>query len=231
MCGRFTQMFTWAEVHAFSQPLTSDPPPDNMQPRYNIAPTQDILVVRLNKEGRRETVRLKWGLVPSWAKDLSGGARCINARAETIDTLASFRAAFTKRRCLVLASGFYEWRKITAKEKQPHYITAKDGKPMAFAGLWERWTPKDGGAPVETVAIITVPANALLSSLHDRMPAVLDEANHLKWLGEEAASPGEQKAMLRPYLADKMQLWPVDKRVGKVEQDDPALVEQMSTLI
>ena len=231
MCGRFTQMFTWAEVHAFSQPLTNSPPADNLQPRYNVAPTQDVLVVRLNAEGRRESVRLKWGLVPAWAKDTSGAARCINARAETVDTLASFRDAFKKRRCLVLASGFYEWRKVTPKEKQPHYITAKDGKPMAFAGVWERWTPKDGGAPIETVAIITTESNSLLRVLHDRMPVVLDEQDHPKWLGEVAATADELKAMLRPYPSEKMQLWPVDKRVGNVKNDDPSLVEREPTML
>ena len=231
MCGRFTQMFTWAEVHAFSQPLTSEPPPDNLQPRYNIAPTQDVLIVRLSAQGRREAVRLRWGLVPSWAKDTTRAARCINARAETVDTLPTFRDAFKKRRCLVLASGFYEWRKVSAKEKQPHYITARDGRPMAFAGLWERWTAKDGGQPVETFAIITTAANALLSPLHDRMPAILDEAKQAIWLGEQHAAPSELKAMLRPYPPERMQLWPVDKRVGNVKNDDPALIERTSNLL
>ena len=231
MCGRFTQMFTWAEVHAFSQPLPSEPPPDNLQPRYNIAPTQDVLIVRLSAQGRREAVRLRWGLVPSWAKDTTHAARCINARAETVDTLPTFRDAFKKRRSLVLASGFYEWRKVSAKEKQPHYITAMDGRPMAFAGLWERWTPKDGGQPVETFAIITTAANALLSPLHDRMPAILDEAKQAIWLGEKNAAPSELKAMLQPYPPERMQLWPVDQRVGNVKNDDPALIERTSNLL
>jgi putative SOS response-associated peptidase YedK len=224
-------MFTWAEVHAFSHPLTSEPPPDNLQPRYNIAPTQEVLIVRLSAHGRREAVRLRWGLVPSWAKDTTRAARCINARAETVDTLPTFRDAFMKRRCLVLASGFYEWRKVSAKEKQPHYITARDDKPMAFAGLWERWTPKDGGQPVETFAIITTAANALLSPLHDRMPAILDEAKQTIWLGEKNAAPPELKAMLRPYPPERMQQWPVDKQVGNVKNDDPALIERTSNLL
>ena len=229
MCGRFTQMFTWAEVHAFSQPLTNDPPADNLQPRYNVAPTQEILVVRLNPEGRRESVRLKWGLLPPWSKDATQAARCINARAETVDTLASFRNAFRSRRCLVLASGFYEWRKISPKEKQPHYITAKDGKPFAFAGLWERWQPKDGSPAVETATIITTDANELLRVLHDRMPVILDETEIPKWLGEIPATAGELKAMLKPYPSEKMQLWPVDKSVGSVKNDQPELVMPVGT--
>ena len=210
---------------------TSEPPPDNLQPRYNIAPSQEVLIVRLSAHGGRKAVRLRWGLVPSWAKDTTRAARCINARAETVDTLPTFRDAFKKRRCLVLASGFYEWRKVTAKEKQPRYITARDGRPMAFAGLWERWTPKDGGQPVETFAIITTAANALLSPLHDRMPVVLDEAKQAIWLGEQNAAPSELKAMLQPYPPERMQVWPVDKRVGNVKNDDPALIERTSNLL
>ena len=163
-------------------------------------------------------------LLPPWSKDASQAARCINARAETVDTLASFRNAFRSRRCLVLASGFYEWRKISPKEKQPHYITAKESKPFAFAGLWERWKPKDGSPAVETAAIITTDANELLRALHDRMPVILDQADISKWLGEIPATPDELKAMLKPYPSDKMQLWPVDKSVGSVKNDQPELV-------
>lgn len=230
MCGRFTQIFTWADVWRFSQPLTADPPPDNLRPRYNVAPTQDVLIVRVGTDGRREAVRVRWGLIPGWAKDASIGARCINARAETVDTLQSFRSAFAERRCLVIASGFYEWRKVSPNEKQPHYITLKDGRPIAFAGLWESWTPSRGPA-VETCTIITTAANELLAPLHSRMPVILDDAQHRQWLGEDPATPEELKAMLRPYAADRMQLWPVDKRVGRVENDQSALIEPASTVL
>ena len=209
---------------ACAQPLTADPPPDNLQPRYNVAPTQDVMVVRLGKDGRREAVRLRWGLIPGWAKDAGGAAKCINARAETVDTLPSFRSAFAKRRCLVLASGFYEWKKIGKVEKQPYYISLKDASPMAFAGLWESWMSSRGPA-VETCSIVTTKPNELLGPLHSRMPVILDEVDHARWLGQEPATVDELKAMLKPYPDDPMQLWPVDRQVGSVKVDEPDLIK------
>src|SRR5262249_55482296 len=143
MCGRFTNQYSWQELHGLYALSVDTPPPSNLRPRYNFAPTDPGPVIRL-KEGRREISILKWGLVPSTAKDASGAARLINARSETAADKAPFRSAFRHRRCLVVADGFYEWKKITPKEKQPYFITLKDKEPFAFAGLYEFWIPREG---------------------------------------------------------------------------------------
>src|SRR5580704_9395637 len=161
MCGRFN-LFTnprlFAEVFAVAR--TFD---DDWTPAYNIAPTQKVLCIRDGDE--REFFKAKWGLIPSWAKDAKIGASCINARVETVDTKPAFRSAFKRRRCLVVADGYYEWRK---SDKQPFYISAESGQPMAFAGLWEAWKSPDG--PVESCTIITTEATDSMGELHDRMP-------------------------------------------------------------
>ncbi|MDE2135491.1 MAG: SOS response-associated peptidase [Alphaproteobacteria bacterium] len=225
MCGRFTNRYTWRELHALYM-LSVGFPQSNFRPRYNIAPTQIAPVVRL-EDGTREIAFLKWGLVPSWAKDANGGAKLINARAETVADKPAYKNAFQRRRCLVIADGFYEWKKESAKAKQPYFITLKDNAPFAFAGLFEHWKPNDVSDLIETFTIITTTANELIAPLHDRMPVILAPDNWPRWLGEGAGpvAPDRLKAMLAPFPAGRMTAWPVTKAVGNVKNDDPSLVQ------
>jgi putative SOS response-associated peptidase YedK len=194
----------------------------NLPPRYNIAPTQDAPVVRLDKQGRRELILMRWGLVPLWAKDLSMGARCINARAESIAEKPTFRDAFEHRRCLVPTDGFFEWEK-KGKVKQPWRIGPAEDGLMALAGVWERWRAPDGGV-VRSYAVITTGANELVAPLHDRMPAVIPPEEFTEWL--DADTPPERlRQMLRPYPASRMKAHPVSRRVSDVRNDDPGCIE------
>jgi putative SOS response-associated peptidase YedK len=175
MCGRFTQKFTWQELHALYGVTNL---PQNINPRYNLAPTDQAWVVRCDRETKMRSLdALRWGLLPHWAKDVAFGSRCINARAETVATAPAFRDAFQSRRCLVPASGFYEWKKI-GKAKQPYAIVPTEGPVFSFAGLWSSWRDKSAaeGAPwIATCAILTGEPNELLAPIHDRMPAILRE--------------------------------------------------------
>jgi len=205
----------------------------NTPPRWNIAPTQDALVVRRHPEtGARHLDALRWGLVPQWAKDLSIGARMINARAETVAERPGFRDAFNRgRRCLVPADGFYEWRAGAAgprAPKQPYTVALHDGAPMALAGLWEGWRGP-GGEVVRTFTIITTDANDKLRVLHDRMPVILPREAWRAWLGEEPAEAAELLALLRPYPSSELAAWPVPRRVGRVAEDDAGLAERDPT--
>jgi len=222
MCGRFTNRYSWRELYELYM-LSTGIPPSNFQPRYNIAPTQEVPVVRL-KNGARDLVMMKWGLVPSFAKDLTGGAKFINARAETVTDKPMFKSAFLRRRCLVPADGFYDWKK-EGKAKQPYFISLKDKAPFAFAGLWEWWRPRDGSKEVETFTIITTTANAVLAPLHDRMPVILTPEQWPVWLAEKPTSPGQLHALLKPLAADKLTAWPVSPAVNRPENDEPGLVE------
>jgi putative SOS response-associated peptidase YedK len=176
MCGRFTDRYSWREIKELYD-LTTPYLTSNFPPRTNIAPTQQSFVVRLAKDGSRELAELKWGLIPSWSKDDQGAVRMINARAETAARLPAYRAAFKPRPCLVVADGFYEWKKLSSKEKQPYFITRRDGRPFAFAGLWEWWKPKDAPpaepAGVESFTILTTEPNAVCARIHNRMPLML----------------------------------------------------------
>jgi len=194
----------------------------NLAPRYNIAPTQLAPVVRRLRDGPgRELVLLRWGLIPAWSKDASGGARMINARADTAAEKPAFRAAFRARRCLVPADGFYEWRTEEGR-KQPFRIGFKGGATFAFAGLWESWTVRDGpetGTAIETYTVLTTDANAKLSPIHDRMPVILPPADWTAWL--DPATPGEAaQAMLRPHPPEPMAFYRVSMRVNSVRNDD-----------
>ena len=161
MCGRYNLTLSPNELQEFFD-LFREPP---WSPRYNIAPTQSVLAIRFDEEATpREPVLLRWGLIPSWAKDETIGSKLINARGETVAEKPSFRAAFKRRRCLIPATGFYEWQKQPGSTKQPYHITTADGRPFAFAGLWERWTK--GPSPVETCTIITTAANDDLQAIH-----------------------------------------------------------------
>ena len=223
MCGRFTAKLTWQQLHDLYGIVLPQSPPDglDLKFRYNIAPTQTVPVVRLNSGGRREIALLRWGLIPFWSKDAKIAYRTINARAETVATAPAFRAAFKKRRCLVPASGFYEWKKLDGSDKQPYFIGMSDGAPFAFAGLWERWDK--GEAPVETFTIITGEPNSLVAGLYDRMPAILDPEDYEAWL--TAADTAIPQAVLQPFPAQLMTAYPVSKRVNNTRNDEPAMME------
>lgn len=203
--------------------------PLNLQPRYNIAPTQDVVVVRMGPEDkRRELSMMRWGLVPPWAKDMAIGARLINARAETVAEKPSFRAAYRRQRCLIPADGFYEWQKRPGGAKQPYRITLKDQQPFAFAGLWERWDKASDRRPVHSCVIITTEANDVLRPIHGRMPVILDAADHDTWLDAAGHDGAEVAALLRPYPSDAIAAWPVGTYVNSAANDDPKCLEPVN---
>jgi len=183
--------------------------------RYNIAPTQQVLTVRFNPKTEQRTLDdLHWGLIPSFAKDKKIAYRTINARAETVDTMASYRTAFAKRRCLIVADGFFEW-KAFGKKKQPYAIARKDRASFGIAGLWENWKDPTTGEWLRSCTIVTSAANDLVGQIHERMPVILEPASYAKWLGEEDASPAELKALLKPYEAGPLVMWPVSAAMNK----------------
>lgn len=199
------------------------------RPRWNAAPTSQLPVV-VAKNGARTLTAMRWGLVPSWAKDIKIGYSTFNARAEGIETRPAFRAAWQAgRRCLVVADGYYEWRD---HDRQPFAIALGNRGPMTFAGLWDLWSDPEipAGKPLKSFAIITTPANEVLKPLHDRMPALLPPQSWAAWLGESPASERELKAMLKPYPGGAMAFWPVDRRVGNVRNEGPDLFAPLSEL-
>lgn len=198
----------------------------NLVPRYNICPTQNIVCVRQDTDGQNEVAQLRWGLVPFWAKDLKIGARMINARSETVATKPSFRNAFKSRRCLVLADGFYEWKKEGSK-KQPYYISRSDDQPFCLAGLWESWQDKskDDATPVETCAILTTDANPIMQRLHDRMPVILDSESFEFWLDKDFSDREKLESLLVPYGPDELRTFPVDPMVNRPVNDTPQCIE------
>jgi putative SOS response-associated peptidase YedK len=213
MCGRFA-FYSPDEATAALFGVSGDFP---VEARYNIAPTQAVAAVRHDADRRREAVLLRWGLVPSWAKDASIGSRMINARAETVAEKPAYRAAYRHRRCVIPADGFYEWRK-TADGKTPYYITLACGTPLGFAGLWESWQDRRSGERMETATLITAAADDFMSSLHHRMPLVLEAGSAEAWLVGEAVPP----------LVDRMprlRAWPVTRRVNDARNEGPDLIE------
>jgi len=227
MCGRFTHRLTWQQLYDLYRLTAPRPDPrqrePDLKPRYNVAPTQMVPIVRLDPAGQREIAMLRWGLIPFWAKDDKIGYKTINARAETVATAPSFRAAFKKRRCLVPANGFYEWKKVEDGSKQPYLIGVRDGSPFSFAGLWERWDK--GEAPVETFTIITGEPNSLVADLHNRMPVILDPDDYDAWL--MAADTAIPQALLQPFPAQLMQAYPVSKRVNSPKNDTPDMIARL----
>ncbi|MEM9207982.1 MAG: SOS response-associated peptidase [Pseudomonadota bacterium] len=216
MCGRFA-FYSPSEATA---KLFGAEAIANFSPRYNVAPTQDVAAIRsVADSGSRELVGLRWGLVPFWAKDPSIGNRMINARAETVDEKPSFRNAYRKRRCVILADGFYEWRKETSG-KTPYYISLASGSPMGFAGLWEDWTDKSTGESLQTGTIVTTAANAFMQPLHQRMPVTLVPETATLWLDD----PGELLATFAK-TAPELRAWPVSRQVNSPANDGPELIE------
>ncbi|RIK82290.1 MAG: hypothetical protein DCC68_06685 [Planctomycetota bacterium] len=219
MCGRFTLR---ARMQVLVKQFRLDAAVP-VRPRYNIAPTQDVPVVRTTPDGQRELVMLRWGLVPSWADDLAIGNRMINARGETVAEKPSFRSALKKRRCVVVADGYYEWKK-TGKAKQPYLFHFDDDRPFAFAGLWERWSK--GGEPLETCTVITTTASPLASLAHDRMPTILEGPALDIWLDPEVTDSAALTGFLQPFAHDGFVATPVSTLVNSPANEDPRCVEE-----
>ena len=226
MCGRARLSSDVSEIKlVFSIP--PERPPPNFAASWNVAPTDSLPVVRYDaRAGERSLDVMRWGLVPFWAKDIKVGFSNINARAEGIDTRPAFREAFQRRRCLVPLDNFYEWKKL-GKDRQPYAVALADRRLMAMAGLWESWR-SPAGERLRSFAIVTTAANELLAPVHDRMPVILGPENWPLWLGEAPANPARLKALLVPYPADDMVIWPVDRRVGNVKNNDPSLIEPIA---
>jgi putative SOS response-associated peptidase YedK len=219
MCGRYSLT---TPIDALRDLFQIDALP-NLPPRYNIAPTQDVLAVRTGPDGGgRSFTAFRWGLIPSWAKDPAIGSRMINARAETAAEKPAFRAAFRRRRCLIAADGFYEWTKDGTGGKQPWRIASPGGAPFAFAGLWENWMSPDG-SEIESCTIVTTEAADAIAELHHRMPVILDPADYDRWL--TADPPQEAAPLMRPY-AGALEFYPVTPRVNNVRNDDASVLER-----
>ena len=219
MCGRFafhSPHETTAELFGLEAGFALLPP------RWNVAPGTDIAAIRLAGDGRRELAQLRWGLVPSWAKERSIGQRLVNARAETLSEKPAFRTAFRRRRCLIPADGYYEWRVVTGG-KQPYYVAALAGHPFALAGLWERWVDPGNGEVLETCVIITREAAGIVREIHARMPVIVPPEAYALWLDPTA----DAKALLGPLLGPEagvgLEAHPVSRRVNSPRNDGPEL--------
>jgi putative SOS response-associated peptidase YedK len=218
MCGRYRLSRRKQLVEEYFDSVSDEP---DWAPRYNIAPTQPVPVIRQHpKEPVRELSLMRWGLIPSWAKDSSAAARMINARSETASTKPAFRDALKSRRCLIPADGFYEWMRME-KTKQPYCFEINNGELFAFAGLWDRW--KDaGGNWIKSCSILTTTPNAVTSAVHDRMPVILDADSYDLWLDPGMTNVAAASDLLKPCDARQMRCYPVSGRINHVANDDAA---------
>jgi len=222
MCGRFAFYSPREAVtRTFGIEFPAEP-----EARFNIAPSQYVAAIRGDKTGILEPAMLRWGLIPSWAKDMAIGNRTINARAETVHQKPAYRSAFRRRRCVVLADGFYEWRK-TDSGKIPHYVTTKSDAPFAMAGLWERW--EVDGSLLETCTIITTAANRVIAPLHERMPVILSSDDVNRWIEPTTGSADESfnklQALLEPCSDELLHFWAVKRLVNNPAHEGPELIE------
>ena len=219
MCGRFLLSVEPADLEEAFPEFTY---PSKFAPRYNVAPTQPVLVVPNDASNQADF--FVWGLIPSWAKDPTIGSRLINARAETLAEKPSFRSAYKYHRCLIFANGFYEWQtQPGSKTKLPHLIRLKSGKPFAFAGLWEHWQSPDG-SEVKSATIITTTPNELMATIHDRMPVILPHNAFEHWLNPQPLFPVDLKNLLVPYPTDEMEAYPVSTLVNSPANDRPEVM-------
>jgi putative SOS response-associated peptidase YedK len=218
MCGRFVLEHSPDQLMKVYR-LSSAP---DLSPRYNVTPSQQIAVVRQQNGGDRELSSLQWGLIPSWSKDSAIGYKMINARSETVHEKPSFKQAFHARRCIIPASGFYEWNKV-GKEKIPHYIRLRDGDIMSLAGLWERWKSPEG-KELETCTILTTAANSLVKKLHDRMPVILHKAEFDLWLDRDIDDVKRLTELFHPYPSDQLEEYVVNKDVNSPMNDSPGCI-------
>jgi putative SOS response-associated peptidase YedK len=217
MCGRYTLA---SPTERLAEEFGVDASSIELSPNYNVAPTQGVAAV-LEEGGQRRLEVLRWGLIPPWADDPGIGSRMINARSETAPGKPSFRRAFRERRCLIPADGFYEWQR-TNGAKQPYYIHMEDGRPFAFAGLWESWSKGEG--EIRTCTILTTGANALVGEVHDRMPVILAHDAYDVWL-DPASERDELTGLLAPYPEDEMEAYPVSRFVNSPSNNDPRCIE------
>jgi putative SOS response-associated peptidase YedK len=224
MCGRY-ELHSHPAAIALAFGLAHPP---ELQARYNIAPMTDVPIVRVASNGERELVHMRWGLVPRWAKDPSIGARMINARGETLADKPSFQMPYRRHRCLLPADGFYEWQPVAGRQgggdrrKQPMHIGMADGSLFGLAGLFERWRGEDGTV-LDTCAIVTTDANALLAPIHDRMPVIVAPEDYERWLDPANADVAD---LIAPHAASAMAVRPVSVRVNSVRNDDAELLER-----
>jgi len=222
MCGRLT--LTSDKDDLQSRFGYVNPSRDLFTPRYNIAPSQNCPVVTVN-EDKRVLIMMRWGLVPFWAKDVKSGYNLINAKAETLKEKASFRTPFKKKRCLVLADGFYEWTHSEKKgAKQPYRFVLKNRQPFAFAGLWDEWSNPEG-EKLLTFTIITTTANELMESIHDRMPVILHEKDEGIWLDPQLADTDKLSPLLKPYSSKEMEAYKVSTFVNSPKNNGPKCIE------
>src|SRR5215471_14661200 len=227
MCGRVIQSSGPVKLAMVDGMNVRDSRLTNYPPRYNAAPSQDLLVIRRNRHtGEVSLDPLRWGLIPYWCEDPKGGRKPINAKAETVANLPMFRDAYARRRCILPVDGFFEWNAIKgSKAKQPFAIAMRDGSPFGIAGIWENWK-NPAGEWQRTFAVITVPANELVGQIHDRMPAILRTAQYDRWLGDEP----DPRDLLQSFPGDLMRMWPISPRVNKPENDDPSILDPIELL-
>ncbi|MDX1689354.1 MAG: SOS response-associated peptidase [Candidatus Promineifilaceae bacterium] len=219
MCGRFTLLIPGEELAA----TLNLPQPPTLAPRYNIAPTQPVAAVRLHPgTGQRELTHLHWGLIPFWADDPGIGSRMINARSETVGEKPSFRAAYRYRRCLIPASGFYEWQKQNG-HKQPYYVHHAEGDLLAFAGLWEHWQGDDG-SEIESCTILTTQPNDVVRPIHNRMPVILEPADYGVWLQSDGSNQDELQHLLRPAPEEMLEAYPISTYVNRPQNEGPECI-------
>jgi putative SOS response-associated peptidase YedK len=222
MCGRFT-LFEADKILSKEFGVSDIP---TLSPRYNIAPSQPVTAVRATSTGSgRELALLRWGLIPSWSKDPAIGNRLINARAETASEKPSFRNAFRRHRCLIPASGFYEWRR-QERGKQPYFVRMRNERLFSFAGLWDRWESPDKGV-IETCTILTTVANAVLAPIHDRMPVILPPREYDRWLDPALRDPDALAPLLVPFSPEEMLAFPVSPRVNAPTVDDEKCISPL----
>jgi putative SOS response-associated peptidase YedK len=229
MCGRIRLSSDYSEItNGWNIPRSASPP--NFGPNWNAAPTQTLPIARFDRDQNGRTLDLaRWGLLPFWAKDEKLSYSTFNAQSETVEAKPTFREAFKRgRRCLVPADNFYEWKTLGPKEKQPYAIARSDRAIMALAGLWETWLNPASGETIRSFTILTCAPNETMAALHNRMPVILAESDWPKWLGEEPATVDEIKLLLRPCPSEDLAIWPVDKRVGNVRNNDPSLIEPVA---
>lgn len=222
MCGRFTLRLTPQELAEFFDLFRDLDVLDQLTPRYNIAPTQNVLVIRQDQT-QRVPSWMHWGLIPSWSKDAKSAARCINARSETVAEKPSFRAAYKQRRCLIPADGYYEWVPPHAKKRHPIYVQSRDGQPFAFASLWERWRSPVGAEILSTTLLTTTP-NSQLEPVHDRMPVILPPETYDQWLNPKATAEQLQD-LLVPAPSEWWQFHDVSTRVNKAADEGPECIQ------
>jgi putative SOS response-associated peptidase YedK len=226
MCGRITQKSDPEQLALRIVTLIRPLHAGNTPPRYNGSPGQEHWVIRQSaKTGERSLDRLWWGLIPHSCRDDKGGRKPINARAETIATLPTFRDAYRRRRCLVPVDSFFEWEAMRgAKARQPYAIAMRSGEPFALAGIWENWQRPDTGEWMRTFAIVTCPANELMADIHERMPVIIPPESYDRWLGTLDPNPLD---LLAPYPSGPMTMWPVSMRVGKPANDDASILNAL----